>query len=150
MPAAPWLWPAPVLWLVLGAALLTLALLGIDTDGLILIGGITALLLTIATATLALPPLLAAALFVGISAVGYGWLRRWARRQREAALPQSSLAERAEVLSGFSGSHAGRVRWQGQSWAAVNLDPAKDLKPGMAVLVMGRDGTRLQVLPQED
>ena len=148
---APWLWSAPVLWLVLGTALITLALLGIDTDGLILIGGVTALLLTLTTAVVALPPLLGVALFVGVSAVGYGWLRRWARRQREAALPQSSHAERAEVISGFNEGEgaAGRVRWQGQSWAAVNLDAAKNLKPGMAVVVMGRDGTRLQVLPEE-
>jgi membrane protein implicated in regulation of membrane protease activity len=143
MPAAPWL------WLALGAALLSLALLGIDSDGLILIGGISALLLTLATATLPLPPLLALALFVAICALAYGWLRRWARRQRETALPRSGLAEQAEVLSGFSEGNAGRVRWQGQSWAAVNLDPAKALRPGMAVLVMGRDGTRLQVLPEE-
>lgn len=155
MPPLPWLWSAPVLWLLLGTALLTLALLGIDTDGLILIGGITALLLTLATAVLPLPPLLTAALFVGVSAAGYGWLRRWSRRQREAALPSSSHAEHAEVISGFgSGDDPdcghGRVRWQGQSWAADNLEGGRVLQPGAQVLVMGRDGTRLQVLPQSD
>lgn len=148
----PWLWTAPVGWLVLAAVLLTLVLLGIDTDGLILITGLTALLLTLVTALMPLPPLLAMALFVGVSAVGYGWLRRWSRRQKEAALPSSSSAERAEVISGFdegANRGEGRVRWQGQSWAAVNLDAARCLPAGTEVLVMGRDGTRLQVLPKE-
>ena len=152
---APWLWPAPVLWLVLGTVLITLALLGIDTDGLSLIAGGSALLLTLATAILPLPPLLGIALFVGLSAAGYGWLRRWSRQQRGAALPSSSQAERAEVISGFgSGTDpdagTGRVLWQGQSWAAVNLEGSRVLRPGTEVLVMGRDGTHLQVLPKGD
>ena len=150
MPTLAWLWSAPVLWLLVGVTLLSLALLGIDTDGLILIGGITALLLSLATGLLPLPPLLAMALFVGVSAAGYGWLRHWSGLQREAALPSSGHAERAEVISGFGSNGQGRVRWQGQSWAAVNLDDGRRLEPGAQVLVMGRDGTRLQVLPDPD
>ena len=157
MPPVPWLWSAPVLWLLLATALLVLALLGIDTDGLILVGGIAALLLTLATALAPLPPLLAMALFVGLSALGYGWLRRWSRRQGEAALPSSGSADHAEVISGFGSgemagasldSSQGRVRWQGQSWAAVNLGGERQLHPGAQVVVMGRDGTRLQVMPE--
>lgn len=164
MPPVSWLWSAPVLWLLLATAMLVLALLGLDTDGLILVGGIAALLLTLVTALAPLPPLLAMVLFVGVSAVGYGWLRRWSRRQQEAALPSSGSADHAEVISGFgSGETAGsrtagsridcsqgRVRWQGQSWAAVNLDGSRLLQPGAQVVVMGRDGTRLQVLPDGD
>ena len=50
------------------------------------------------------------------------------------------------VIVGFDGSGAGRVRWQGQSWAALNLEPSQPLSPGSEVVVMGREGTRLQVL----
>ncbi|MCS5705915.1 NfeD family protein [Synechococcus sp. FGCU-3] len=147
---APWLWSAPVLWLVLGTALITLALLGIDTDGLILVGGITALVLTLLTALAPLPPLLGVALFVLVAGAGYGWLRRWSRQQRTTALPSSSHAEQAEVISGFGEDdrESGRVLWQGQSWAAVNLKAGRLLEPGAQVLVMGRDGTHLQVLPK--
>ena len=38
------------------------------------------------------------------------------------------------------------MRWQGQSWAATNLEPEQTLTPGEAVVVMGRDGNQLQVL----
>jgi membrane protein implicated in regulation of membrane protease activity len=40
------------------------------------------------------------------------------------------------------------VRWQGQSWAAQNMDPRQPLSTGSRVSVLGREGTRLQVLPQ--
>ena len=143
----------PLLWLGLGLLLLTLALLGLDSDGLLLIGGLCALGLTLFTALLPqLPPLLAAALFVGLAGAGYGWLRRWSARQREAALPSSERAARAEVISGFDGSEGdsgsdGRVLWQGQSWAATNLEGRQALPAGTTVRVLGRDGTHLQVLP---
>ena len=147
-----WFWSAPVLWMILGTVLLTLALAGIDTDGLILIGGAAALLLALITAAVPLPPLLAMAVFVTGCAVAYKCLRRWSAGQREAAPPLSSQAEHASVISGFGSgavdpSSEGRVRWQGQSWAAVNLDATHGLEPGATVLVMGREGTRLQVLP---
>ena len=142
----------PLLWLGLGLLLLTLALLGLDSDGLLLIGGLCALGLTLLTALLPLPPLLAAALFLGLAAAGYGWLRRWSGRQREAVLPSSERAERAQVISGFEGygegsGSEGRVLWQGQSWAATNLESGRALPAGTTVRVMGRDGTHLQVLP---
>jgi len=51
------------------------------------------------------------------------------------------------VISGFeAGADTGRVRWQGQSWAAIHLEPSRALAPGAAVLVMGREGTRLKIL----
>jgi membrane protein implicated in regulation of membrane protease activity len=150
MNSAAWLGSAPLLWFLLGTMLLGLALLGVDSDGLLLIAGLTALLLSLATSLLPVPPVLAAALFVLAGAVGYAWLRRWSRRQREAIPPSSASAERAEVISGFgSGNAQGRVLWQGQSWAAENLAGGRILLPGSRVLVMGRDGTRLQVLPHD-
>jgi membrane protein implicated in regulation of membrane protease activity len=138
--------------MIVGGVLLVLALAGIDTDGLILTGGLTALLLALITAALPLPPLVAMAGFVIGCALAYGWLRRWSASQREAAPPLSSQAERASVISGFGSgtehpSCEGRVLWQGQSWAAVNLESGQALEPGATVLVMGREGTRLQVLP---
>jgi membrane protein implicated in regulation of membrane protease activity len=52
------------------------------------------------------------------------------------------------VIDAFDAGGEGRVRWQGQSWAALNLEPSRPLAPGSEVVVMGREGTRLQVLPR--
>jgi membrane protein implicated in regulation of membrane protease activity len=87
-------------------------------------------------------------LFCGLVGAGYGWLRRWSRHQGERAIPPAARAEHAEVIAAFDAGGEGRVRWQGQSWAALNLEPARPLAPGSQVVVMGREGTRLQVLPR--
>ena len=139
----------PLLWFLSGAVLLLLTLLGVDNDGLLLVAGLCALLLTLVA--IALPSLVAAGqvlLFAALVLLGYGGLRRWARGQRERSVLPPAAAERAEVISGFDSQGQGRVRWQGQSWAAVNLTPEKALPAGSEVTVMGREGTRLQVLPR--
>jgi membrane protein implicated in regulation of membrane protease activity len=138
----------PLIWLTLGGALLLLALLGIDTDGLLLIGGAAGLLLALLASLLPLSPGLQLLVYVCLVGAGYGWLRHWAQRQGERAIPPAARAELAEVIDRFDAGGEGRVRWQGQSWAALNLEPARPLLPGAQVTVMGRDGTRLQVLPR--
>jgi membrane protein implicated in regulation of membrane protease activity len=52
------------------------------------------------------------------------------------------------VIQGFDAQGQGRVLWQGQSWAAQNLAPEREVPAGSTVTVMGREGTRLQVLPE--
>jgi len=138
----------PLLWLALGGVLLLLALLGIDTDGLLLIGGVAGLAVAVIAAATTLAPWLQVLLFCGLVAAGYGWLRRWARRQGERAIPPAARAEHAEVIDAFDADGEGRVRWQGQSWAALNLEPSRPLAAGSQVVVMGREGTRLQVRPR--
>jgi membrane protein implicated in regulation of membrane protease activity len=141
--------PAALIWFLLALALLAAEWLGAEFDGL-LAGALAALGLSVLTALL---PGLALAgqllLFAGITAGVLVLLQRWSRR-RERSIPASGASEQATVISGFNGSEpSGRVRWQGQSWAATNLDPKQTLAPGAAVLVMGRDGNRLQVLSEE-
>lgn len=140
----------PLLWFLSAAALLLLALLGADNDGLLLVAGLCGLLLTLVAIALPwLPAVPQVLLFVALVVLGYGLLRRWARQQRERSLPASAAAETAEVISGFDVAGRGRVRWQGQSWAALNLAPDAALPVGSEVIVMGRDGTSLQVLPRQ-
>jgi hypothetical protein len=135
-------------WLLAGLPLLALAMVGFDGDGLLLMAGLAALAVALLTAvTAALTMTLQGLLFAALLALGYGWLRHWDRRQGERPLAPSSRAESAEVISAFENDGRGRVRWQGQSWAATNLEPGVPLLPGEAVTVMGREGTRLQVLP---
>ncbi len=138
--------PPPLIWFVLALVLLALEWLGAEFDGL-LAAALAGLALSLLTALL--PGVALAAqllLFAGATAGLLILLQRWSRR-RERAIPASGASERATVISGFSSSDAsGRVRWQGQSWAATNLNPDRALSTGEPVLVMGRDGNRLQVL----
>ena len=142
--------PLPLLWLGFGALLLSLVLIGIDSDGLLLVGGLAALLLVLLAN--ALPQLAAAPqllLFAALVGVAYTLVRRWSSRHGERAIPPAARAELAEVIAPFDLEGEGRVRWQGQSWAARNLEPSRLLPSGSAVTVMGREGTRLQVLPRD-
>jgi len=142
--------PLPLLWLGLGALLLTVVLIGLDSDGLLMVGGVAALLLALLASALpqlaAAPQLLIFAVFV---AAAYALVRRWSSRHGERTIPPAAGAELAEVIAPFDLEGEGRVRWQGQSWAARNLEPSRQLPSGSAVTVMGREGTRLQVLPRD-
>jgi membrane protein implicated in regulation of membrane protease activity len=89
-------------------------------------------------------------IFAALVGVAYSLVRRWSMDRGERAIPPAAGAELAEVIAAFDQRGEGRVRWQGQSWAARNLEPTRPLARGSAVLVMGREGTRLQVLPHGD
>jgi inner membrane protein len=138
---------AALLWFLLALLLLAIAWLGPDLDGL-LAAAIAALGLSLLTAAApALALTIQLPLFIALTAALLLGLQRWSRRRRQRSIPASGSSERAQVISGFEpGEDAGRVRWQGQSWAAVNLEAIQGLAPGAEVLVMGREGNRLQVL----
>jgi len=146
-PAACAVLTAAPLWLLLALGLLALVLVGIDTDGLLLVGGLSGLLLALVSAVAPLPPVAQILLWGLLVAGGYGLLRRWSSRHGERTIPPSAAAEQAEVIAGFDAEGLGRVRWQGQSWAALNLDPSVRPGAGSRVTVLGREGTRLRVLP---
>ena len=138
MPALP--------WLLLALPLLLLSLLGFDRDGLLLLGGGIALLMSLLTSLLPLSAGVQVMVVLGLLSAGYLALRRWAGRSREGSIPPAGNAERAEVIEAFDTTGLGRVLWQGQSWAALNLTPEQELQPGARVSVIGREGTRLQVV----
>ena len=52
----------------------------------------------------------------------------------------------AEVITSIDQGGMGRVKWHGQSWAAVSLDLDNQMYIGQKVIVMGKEGTSLQVL----
>ncbi|MCP9928669.1 NfeD family protein [Cyanobium sp. CH-040] len=138
---------AALIWLGVGLTLLLLEGLGAEFEGL-LAGALAALAVSLTIALLPLPPagqLLLFALLTGGLLLG---LQRWSQRRRERAIPLPHAADQAQVLSGFEADGEGRVLWQGQSWAATNLEPGRQLLPGQAVMVMGREGTHLQVVPR--
>lgn len=138
---------APLIWFLLALLLLAIAWLGADFDG-VLPAALAGLLLSLLTAfNPALAIGLQLLLFAAASAALVLTLRHWSQQRREQRIPTSSASEQATVISGFGdGEEGGRVRWQGQSWAASNLEPQRPLPPGAMVVVMGRDGNRLQVI----
>jgi inner membrane protein len=138
----------PLIWLAGGGVLLLLELIFPSVDGL-LIGGVAALLLSAVTALLPLAAGLQLILFSLLFLGGYAGLRRWSLRGRSTPDVLSEPgAERAEVIQAFDARGRGRVRWQGQSWAAELMEPSGQSgpRPGEDVTVMGRSGNRLQVL----
>ena len=137
---------AALIWLLVGLVLVGLELLGAEFEGL-LAAAVAALTVSALCGLVALPPLLQVALFAGITAALLAGLLRWGQRRQRAIAPPAS-GDTATVISGFLQGTTGRVLWQGQSWAATNLEPGQPLQAGAAVLVLGREGTRLQVLPQ--
>jgi membrane protein implicated in regulation of membrane protease activity len=139
--------PAALIWLLLGLTLLALELLGAEFEGL-LAAALACLVVSVLSGVLPLAPLLQVGAAVGLTAALLFSLQRWGRRGR--SLPPVSSGERATVISGFSRSPEGRVLWQGQSWAATNLADAQPLEAGRTVTVLGREGTRLQVLPASE
>lgn len=139
---------APLIWLLVAIGTLVLVLTGLDSDGLLLLTGVISLLLTVVAALVPLPASIQILLFLALVSGGYLGLRRWAERQSSGRIPPAADAELAEVIDEFDLQGRGRVRWQGQSWAALNLEPGHRLAEGSSVTVMGREGTQLQVLPR--
>ena len=135
----------PLIWLVVAVALLALELAQPSFDGL-MFAALAALVVSVLTALGPLPTLIQVALFVLITVVGTLWLTRWSTSRNPEPSTQHQQEELADVLSAIPAGREGRVRWHGQSWAASSLDLDRDLEPGERVLVVGRDGTQLQVM----
>ncbi len=136
-----------LIWLAIAIVLLILEVTTASFEGL-MVAAVAALLLSILTALVSLPPLLQVAFFVALTVIGTAWITRWSSRRTPSSEPFHLQEEHAEVIASIPAGGQGRVRWRGQSWSAVSLDPAVDLNKNDVVMVMGREGTQLQVLPQ--
>ena len=137
----------PLIWLLAALILLGLELAQPSFDGL-MFGALAALVVSVLTAVGPLPVLIQIGLFVVITVVGTIWLTRWSARRNPEPGTQRQREDLADVLSSMPPGGEGRVRWHGQSWAASSLDLDRSLETGERVLVIGRDGTQLQVMGQ--
>ena len=138
--------PISLVWLLLSGMLLAIECLQPGFDGLIVavLGGLS---LSVLTALLPLPIGLQITLFVVITAAGILRLSRWSAKRSPSSAQRGLKRDTAEVLGTIAPGGEGRVRWHGQSWAASSLDLEQNLERGDQVLVMGREGTHLQILP---
>ena len=139
--------PSSLFWLALATALLIAVLTGLDSDGLLLVGGLVGLAMAPFSAALGIAAPLQVLIYALAVALPYALVQRWSRRQREGRIPPAAGSDHAEAIAPFNAQGEGRVRWQGQSWAARSLEPGRAIPVGTSVLVMGREGTQLQVQP---
>ena len=137
----------PLIWLLVAIVLLGLELAQPSFDGL-MFGALAALVVSVVTALGPLPALMQIGIFVVITVAGTVWLTRWSSQRNPEPGDPRQREDLAEVISRCSPGGEGRVRWHGQSWAASSLDLDRSLNAGERVLVVGRDGTQLQVISQ--
>ena len=141
----PPLW-SPLIWLLVAGVLLVVELVQPSFDGL-MFGVFAGLVVSVVTALLPLQVWIQIFLFSLITVLGTLWLSRWSAQRNPRPGRRLLKDNTAEVLAPIQPGGEGRVRWHGQSWAACSMDVETRLQPGDRVLVMGREGTRLQVLP---
>ncbi|HGY5533056.1 MAG: NfeD family protein [Prochlorococcus sp.] len=115
-------------------------------DGL-LFAALGALLVSIITAITPIGLILQLILFLLITATGTLWLTRWSSRRNPSPEKLRLREDVAEVLTPIAAGGDGRVRWHGQSWAASSIDLETKIDAGDQVVVMGREGNKLQILP---
>ena len=139
------LW-SPLIWLLVAGVLLVVELVQPSFDGL-MFGVFAGLVVSVLTAFLPLQVWLQILLFSVITVLGTLWLSRWSARRNPRPGRRRLKEDTAEVLATIQPGGEGRVRWHGQSWAASSLDIETPLQAGDRVLVISREGTRLQVLP---
>ena len=135
----------PLIWLLVAAVLLVLELAQPSLDGLIF-AALAALVVSVLTALGSWPLGLQAGLFMAITLAGTLWLMHWSEGRNPEAVNRGQREDLAEVIEPIPAGGDGRVRWHGQSWAAASLDLDRDLSDGDQVLVVGREGTQLQVM----
>ena len=141
----PPLW-SPLIWLLVAGVLLVVELVQPSFDGL-MFAVFAGLVVSVLTALLPLQVWIQIILFSVITVLGTLWLSRWSAQRNPRPGRRRLKDNTAEVLATIEPGGEGRVRWQGQSWAANSLDVETPLKAGERVLVISREGTRLQVLP---
>ena len=141
----PPLW-SPLIWLLVAGVLLVVELVQPSFDGL-MFGVFAGLVVSVLTALLPLQVWIQIFLFSLITVLGTLWLSRWSAQRNPRPGRRLLKDNTVEVLAPIQPGGEGRVRWHGQSWAASSLDIETPLQAGDRVLVISREGTRLQVLP---
>ena len=141
----PPLW-SPLIWLLVAGVLLVVELVQPSFDGL-MFAVFAGLVLSVLTALVPLQVWIQIILFIAITVLGTIWLTRWTAQRNPRPGRRRLKDNTAEVLATIEPGGEGRVRWQGQSWAASSLDVEAPLQAGERVLVISREGTQLQVLP---
>lgn len=131
------------LWLLAGA-ILCLAELFLPTAFVAFMMGLSAL--TVALVSLVLPNVnLQVVLWMAFSAVFVLLSRRLVPKQVGRMIEDS---KEARTLTEISAGETGRVIYEGNSWRARCADETVAIAPDRNVIVVGRKGTTLIVMPE--
>ena len=133
-----------IFWLGLGLALCVMELV-IPTAFLESALGVSALAVGLLTFVLPIGFSWQVALWMVLSLVLFGLLRRFAPRQTPSALRDST---EARTITSILPGQTGRVIYEGNSWPACCGDRELAIATGQPVIVVGRQGNTLIVMPE--
>jgi membrane protein implicated in regulation of membrane protease activity len=130
-------------WVGLGLVLCVLELI-FPTAFVELVMGLSAIL--VAFVSLLLPHFgLQVLLWMVVSLVSVLLVRRYLPRKVPKILQESV---EATTLTAIAPGEKGRVLYEGSPWAATCVDPTIEIAPNIKVMVVGREGTTLVVMPE--
>ena len=84
-------------------------------------------------------------LWMVVSLVSVLLVRRYLPRKVPKILQESV---EATTLTAIAPGEKGRVLYEGSPWSATCADPTVEIAPNIKVMVVGREGTTLVVMPE--
>lgn len=133
-----------IFWILLGVALCVMELL-IPTAFLESALGVSAIIVGLLTMGLAITFNWQVALWMVLSLLMFWALRRFSPRQQSPALMD---ATEARTITSIPAGESGRVMYEGNSWPACCSDREMAIATGQTVIVVGRQGNTLIVMPE--
>ena len=130
-----------LIWLLVGAILCFVEFV-VPTAFTAFVMGISALV--VAAASIIIPLGLQIVLWMGLSLALTFYSRRLVQQKKTRKLDATEAQTLTEILPGKSG----RVRYEGNSWAARCEDHTLTIAPNQKVYVVSRKGTTLSVIPE--
>ncbi|MBW4579382.1 MAG: NfeD family protein [Tildeniella nuda ZEHNDER 1965/U140] len=130
-----------LIWLLVGAILCLVEFI-VPTAFIALVMGVSALI--VAAASTIIPPGLQIVLWMVLSLALTVYSRRLVQQKTTRKLDATEAETLTEILPG----KIGRVRYEGNSWAARCEDHTLTIAPNQTVYVVARKGTTLSVMPE--
>ena len=133
-----------IFWILLGVALCVMELM-IPTAFLESALGVSAVVVGLLIMVLPMPFSWQVALWMALSLLVFWALRRFAPRRQPPALMDST---EARTITSIPPGRSGRVMYEGNSWPACCSDREVAIATNQTVIVVGRQGNTLIVMPE--
>ena len=133
-----------IFWILLGVALCVMELM-VPTAFLESALGVSAVVVGLLTMVLPLAFSWQVAVWMALSLLVFWALRRFAPRRQPPALMDST---EARTITSIPPGRSGRVMYEGNSWPACCSDREVAIATNQTVIVVGRQGNTLIVMPE--
>ncbi|MEM6255696.1 MAG: NfeD family protein [Cyanobacteria bacterium P01_D01_bin.156] len=133
-----------IFWILMGVGLCVMELM-IPTAFLESALGVSAVAVGLLVLTISIPFNWQVALWMVLSLLIFWGLRRFAPRRQPPALMDST---EAKTITSIPPGESGRVMYEGISWPACCSDREMAIGTGQTVIVVGRQGNTLIVMPE--